>query len=136
MSQAAPPEIVDIDADAALEAALNTEATVHSLVEFDKDEFNPLYVSEATRGLYESDDEMAAHFERIHGYVNIDFMETDLFTVDLFDAAERVRYKVTALDVVTIVRLYLDDNTGLFIAIERGDAAEPLVAAIEQSLTE
>jgi hypothetical protein len=74
---------------------------------------------------------MAAHFGRIHDYVNIDFTETELFTQDLFDVADRVRYKATGLDVMTILRVYLGDQTGLFLAIDRGDPVEPLVAELE-----
>lgn len=131
MSGVGPAEIVGIDAAEAVEAAADVDGTLHSLVEFNHRRFNTLYVSEATRGLYDSDEEMTAHFERIHDYVNIDFTEAELFTNDLFPMADRVRYKATALDVLTIVRLYLDDQRGLFVAVERGDPVERLVNRLE-----
>jgi hypothetical protein len=131
MSEVPQSELVDVDVAAVLETAHAVEGTLYSLVEFDRATFNALYVSEATRGLYDSDAEMDAHFERIHDYVNIDFTEIDLFTRDLFDVADHVRYKATGLDVMTILRVYLGDQTGLFLAIDRGDPIEPLVQAIE-----
>jgi hypothetical protein len=131
MSEAVEPEIVAIDVVAVLEAARSVDGTLYSLVEFDREAFNPLFVSATTRSLYDSEAEMAAHFGRIHDYVNIDFTETELFTQDLFDVADRVRYKATGLDVMTILRVYLGNQTGLFLAIDRGDPVEPLVAELE-----
>ncbi|WP_255195913.1 hypothetical protein [Halorarius litoreus] len=131
MSEDGTSEIVGVDVAAAVETGDSTAATLHSLVEFDRSGFNTLYVSETTRAAYESEDEMEAYFERIHNYVNIDFTEIELFTADLFPVANRVRYKTTALDVITLVRMYLDNRRGLFFAVERGDPVEPLVADFE-----
>lgn len=131
MPEVASPEIVDIDAGAALDAARAGDATLHSLVEFDRHTFNTLYASEETQALYDSGAAMEAHFERIHDYVNIDFTEIELFTQDLFSVADAVRYKATALDVLTIVRVYADRQRGLFFAIESGDSVEPLVQRLE-----
>lgn len=131
MSEVGESEIVDIDAAEAVEEAAAVEGTLHSLVEFNHRRFNTLYVSDATRGLYADEAEMMAHFEQIHDYVNIDFTEAELFTEDLFPMADRVRYKATALDVLTILRIYLDDQRGLFVAVERGDPVERLARRIE-----
>lgn len=124
-------DVVDVDPNAVLEAARAGDATVHSLVAFDRNDFTTLYVSEQTRAVYDSETAMEAHFERIHDYVNIDFTEVELFTEELFEFADRVRYKVTALDVLTLVRVYLDEQSGLFLAIESDDPVEPLVRRVE-----
>lgn len=135
MSEPATPEIVEFDAGKAVRAAREAvEGTLYSFVEFDADEFNPLYVAQETRALYDSEEQMEAHFARIHRYVNIDFMEAELFTDDLFPMAERVRYKTTALDVMTILRYYVDEGRGLFIALDRGEPVEPVVAAVETTI--
>lgn len=131
MVESGEPEIVEIDVTRAVEATGTVDGTLHTLVEFDRDGFNTLYVSEATRAVYDSPEQMSSHFERIHNYVNIDFTEVDLFTADLFPTADRVRYKTTALDRLTLVRLYVDDQSGLLFAVEVGDPVEPLVRELE-----
>lgn len=135
MSEPATTEIVDFDAEAAVAAARKaTEGPLYSLVEFNFEGFNYLYVAEETRALYSSESEMEEHFHRIHSYVNIDFTEIELFTEDLFPMADQVRYKTTALDVMTLVRLYVTENSGVFIALDRGEEVEPVVEAIEQTV--
>lgn len=135
MSEPATPEIVEFDAGNAVRAAREVvDGTLYTFVEFDAEAFNPLYVGEATRALYDSEEQMEAHFARIHRYVNIDFMEAELFTDDLFPMAERVRYKTTALDVMTILRYYVDEGRGLFLALDRGEPVEPVVTAIETAI--
>lgn len=136
MPEGEKSEIVGVDVTAAVETAQSGEATLYSLVEFDRTGFNTLYVSESTRAAYESDEQMKAHFERIHNYVNVDFTEIDLFTADLFPNSNHVRYKTTALDVFTVVRMYLDNQRGLFFALDRGDHVEPVVADLEALLSE
>lgn len=131
MTDAVQPEIADIDVDATLDAATSVEGTLYSLVEFDPETFNTLYVSAATRTLYDSEAEMEEHFERIHAYVNIDFTEARLFTEDLFPVADRVRYKATGLDIMTVLRVYLGDEHGLFLGIDAGDPIEPLISELE-----
>lgn len=137
MAEADTPAIVEFDAEGVVEATgEQVQGTLYSFVEFDAEEFNPLYVAEETRALYDSEEQMRDHFTRIHRYVNIDFVEAELFTTDLFPMAEEVRYKTTALDVMTILRFYVDDERGLFLALDRGEPVEPIVAVLEAAVGE
>lgn len=134
MAQTERPEIVTFDVEPVVEAALDVvEGPLYTLVEFDLETWNDLYVADETREMYESDAEMREHFDRIHGYVNLDFTEIDLFTEDLLPVADEIRYKTTAMDVMKFVRIYLDERTGLFVALDPDERVEPLVAAVEDA---
>lgn len=129
-------EIVRLDVAAtlgALEDAL--EGSLRTLVEFDADRFNTLYVDEETRSFYRDEEHRHAHFERIHSYVNVDLAEIDLLTGELFPVADEVEYIATALDTFTLVRLYVDDG-GLFLALDPGEPVEPAVEALRTVLGE
>ncbi|MDX1746285.1 MAG: hypothetical protein R3324_10135, partial [Halobacteriales archaeon] len=71
------------------------------------------------------------HFEKIHGFVNLDYSEMDLFTDELFPASEDVRYLVAGLDLFTMVRVYVDD-CGYFIALDPDEPVVPAVRAVER----
>lgn len=127
-------ELVDFDADAALEAALATvDGPLYSFVEFNVESFNPLYVADETIAMYEDEQQMLAHFEQMHDYVNLDFTEITLFTDNLLPVADEVRYKTTAMDVMKIVRIYRGHD-GLFLALAPGEPVEPLVTAIADAI--
>ena len=55
----------------------------------------------------------------------------DLFTDDLFPVAESVEYIVTAMDYLTLLRVYVD-REGVFLALGPEEPVEPVVAAIEE----
>jgi hypothetical protein len=124
--------VVSFDVDAMVAAVRDvTEGTVRSIVEYDREEFNALYVDELTMALYESEDHMLDHFEEIHSYVHVDFTEMELFTEELFPIADRARYLTTAFDTFTLVRIYLGDE-GLFIALDPAEPVEPVVETVER----
>ena len=110
-----------------------TEGTLRSLVEYNKEEFNPLYIDDVTLSFYESVDHALTHFERIHSYVNIDFAEMSLFTEELFPVSEEVRYLVTGLDQFTVLRIYIG-NEGLFIALDPDEPVKPVVDVVVESV--
>lgn len=123
--------IVGFDATAALEAVKeHPEGELYTFVEFDAEEFNTLYVSPAAEAFYEDEAQMLEHFDEIHSYVHLDLVEQDLFTTELFPVADRVRYVVTAMDYLTIVRVYVDQE-GIFFAVEDDQAVPDLVEVIE-----
>ncbi|WP_232702969.1 hypothetical protein [Halobacterium wangiae] len=125
------PRVVSIDVSAMQEAIQETvEGSLRSLVEFDKDEFNTLYVDDLSMQFYEDEDEMMAHFEEIHSYVHLDFTEKRFYREDIFPVADRVRYLATGFDVFTALRIYFDDE-GLFLMLDRDEPVEPVVAAAE-----
>ena len=131
-----PSSVVSFDGDAvrgAVEARV--EGTLRSLVEYDRDAFNPLYVDDVTLSFYEDEEQMTAHFERLHSYIHLDVTEMDLFTDELFPVADRVRYLTTAFDLFTLVRVYVDDE-GMFMALDPDEPVEPLVHAIEDVVLE
>lgn len=125
------PEILGVDGDVVVDAARGAvDGGLLTLVEFDSESFTPLYVSEETLAMYRSEAHMDDHFGEIHDYVNLDFTEIELFTEDLLPVASRVRYMTTALDEMTLVRLYVDDGHGVFLALSPAAPVEPVVQAI------
>lgn len=127
-------EIAAFDAAAAFDAMeAVADGPIYSFVEFDKDDFNPIYVDQATVQFYEDVDHMLAHFEEIHSYTNLDFVEMDLFTEDLFPIADEVRYLVVSMDYLQIVRAYRNGD-GIFFAIGPDEPIKPLMAAFDAAL--
>jgi len=128
--------VVSFDADAALAAVLDrVDGRLFTFVEYDADGFNPLYVDEATLALYGGEERMLAHFEEIHSYVHVDFMEVEMFTDTLFPVAERVEYITTAMDYMTLVRIY-HEREGVFMALEPEESVQPLTAAVGEAIRE
>lgn len=125
--------VVSFPADEVTEAIRATaEGSIRSVVEYDTEEFNPLYVDDVTLSLYKSEDHMMAHFEKIHSYVHLDVAEMDLFVDELFPIADRVRYLSTSFDVFTLLRVYIG-REGVFAALEPGEPVEPIVEAVERA---
>ena len=127
-------EVVDFDAEAACDAVRGTvQGELRTFVEFDAERFNPIYVDDETLSFYEDEAHVRAHFGRIHGYVNVDLAEIDLFVEELFPIADHVEYLVTALDAFKLVRFYVD-NQGVFLALDHDEPVEPVVAAIREAI--
>jgi hypothetical protein len=127
-------DVAEFDETAVVEAALSTvEGTLYSVVGFDADGWRELHVASETRAMYEDEAHMRAHFDRLHDYVNLDFTELELFTDTLVPAAEEVRYLVTCLDVMKLVRYYYGEQ-GLFLAVEPDEPVVPLVDALSAAL--
>lgn len=135
MGQTTRSEIVTFDVDAVVEEALDAvDGPLYSLVEFDLERWNDLYLADETREMYDDERQIEEHFSQIHDYVNLDFTEIDLFTDDLLPTADEVRYITTAMDVMTFVRIYVGERTGLFVALDPDEPVEPLVTAIEGAI--
>ena len=132
MAVRSPESIHPVDA-AALREALEEclEGTPRSLVEFDGDGFNVLYADDATLSFYDSVEHMHEHFGEIHGFVNLDYAEIDLFTDELFPVSEEARYLVTGLDLFTLVRVYVD-GCAYFVAVDPDEPVYPVVRTIER----
>lgn len=125
-----PSKIVSFDGDAAVDAARETvSGTLFSIVEYDTTEFQPLYVEDVTLSFYGGEAEMEAHFGQIHGHVNLDFTEIELFVEDLFPIADGVQAITTRMDYMKVIRLY-GDREGLFVAVETDEPVTPLVDAL------
>ncbi|MFC7236560.1 hypothetical protein [Halosegnis marinus] len=108
-----------------------------ALVEFTPTEFRIAYVSSATRALYgvegDDDEAMYDYFATVHEYVNLDLAEIDLFTESLFPMADDVRYITTALDMGKMVRVYLTDDRGVFVAMPSDAPVESVVTALRDA---
>lgn len=131
-----PPSLVSFDAERVLEAVQETvEGTLRSVVEYDMDSFNPLYVDDVTLAFYEDEDHMMQHFEHIHGYVHLDFHAMNLYTESLFPPTDRVRFIATGFDLFTLLRIYYRDE-GLFLALDPDESISPVVTAVEDALWE
>lgn len=127
-------ELLAFDADATLDRVLETvDNPLFSFVEFTSETFVPLYVAEETIEYYEGREPMLDHFEEIHGYITLDFTEQELFTTSLFPDAERVEYLVTAMDFVTLVRVYAGQS-GVYIGLHPDEAIGPVVDTVSTDL--
>lgn len=122
------------DHEAALEALEDRmEGPLYTLVRFDADDFEVLYVSEQTYEMYADESAMYEHFDRIFDYVGIDFAEKALFTDVLLSGAGSVRYMTTSLDTVKVVRVY-EDARGIFLGVPPSEPVPPLVDVVEDKL--
>lgn len=110
-----------------------TEGPLYSVIRYDADDFEPLFVADVTRSMYPDEEVMNDHFERIHDYVNVDFMEMDLFSENLLPAAGEVNYITTGMNDLKIVRVY-DGQEGVFLAVNPDETVVPLVEAVEGHL--
>jgi len=129
-------KVVSFDAgDVARAVREAATGTVRSVVEYDREEFNPLYVDDVTMSFYPDEERMYEHFEEIHSYVHVDFTEMSLFTDELFPVADDVRYLTAGFDAMTLLRVYFDDE-GLFIALDPEEPVEPIVEAVEDAYAE
>lgn len=129
-----PGEVVDFDAAEACDAVLGTvEGRLRAFVEFDAEGFNPIYVDDGTLAAYDDEDHMLEHFERIHGYVNVDLAEIDLFVEELFPVADRVEYLATGLDAFKLVRYYVG-HQGIFLAVDHDEPIDPVIAALRETI--
>jgi len=106
---------------------------VFAVAEYDAERLNLLYVDDAAREMYPSEAVMYDHFETIHSYVHVDFAESKLFTDELFPPAETVEYVVTAMDFLTIIRVYRGD-VGIFLSVSPDEPIVPLVAVVRAAL--
>lgn len=128
-------QVVDFDADAALDAIDATDGTdVHAVVEYDVHDYRVLYLSDFALDMYEDEAQAFDHFDQIHSHVHLDFTEIDLFTDALFPVADGVKYVTTALDFLKLVRVYHDD-TGLFLSLSSTTDEVPIVDTIREYMT-
>lgn len=121
-------ELVEFDADAALEAARDVAGGgVRSFVEFTADDFETLYVDDGILGMYRDEEHMHEHYGRILDHLNMDFLERDAYEQTLLPNAGRVRSIVTQMEELTLLRVLYGDE-GLYIAL---DPDEPVVAVTD-----
>ena len=132
MSLHNPETVHDVDAVALCEALMEAiEGTLRAVLEFDDEVFNVLYAADSVCSYYGSEAAMLEHFEHVHGFVNLDYTEMDLFTDELFPASEDVHYLVSGLDLFTMVRVYVADCS-YFVAIDPDEPILPIVRAVER----
>lgn len=127
-----PASIHPVDAATLRESLFDAvDGTLRSLVEFDREGFNVLYADDVTLSFYDSEARMRDHFEHIHGFVELDYTEMDLFTGELFPASESVRYLTSGLDLFTMVRVYVED-CAYFFALDPDESVLPAVRTVER----
>ncbi|MDS0477725.1 hypothetical protein [Natrinema sp. 1APR25-10V2] len=127
-------ELAAFDADRARQAVQQTvSGPLYAFCEYDTESFRPLYLSDETVSMYESQAAMLEHFETIHTNVHMDFMQIKLFRNTLFPDAERVEYITTAMDFMKILRVYVGE-TGLFVAVDLDEPVIPIVDAIKETI--
>lgn len=129
-------DVVSFDAAAAVEgisAALDDEDDLHVVAAFTPGTYDLVHVGDLTRSVYADDEEMRAHFDRIHAYAGIDFSEIGLFVDDLFPVAEGVEYLVTGLDYLTVVRIYAG-REALFVSVDTDVRPATVVDAVREAV--
>lgn len=125
--------IVDFDADSAVDfLKKEVDGTLYSVVEYDKNTFNILYIDDSTLSFYDDKDHMLNHFEKVHSYVYLDFSQLDL-TETVFTEGSSVDYMTTAMDYIKIVRIYCG-REGLFVGVDPGEQVVPLVDGVLDSV--
>ena len=134
MTEDTQAEIANIDGTKLLHRLRErVEEGLFAVAEYDAERLNLLYIDDATREMYPSEEVMHDHFETIHSYVHVDFAESDLFTDELFPPAETVEYIVTAMDFLTILRVYRGD-VGIFLSVSPDEPIDPLVEVVRAEL--
>jgi hypothetical protein len=120
-------------ADAVARVRKHAEKTVISVVRFDTEGFEPLYISGQARAMYDDKEAMNEHFDEIHNYVNVDFAEMALFSEELFPDGGSVKYVTTAMDGMKILRVYAG-HTGVFLSLHPEEPVVPLVEIVDAHL--
>lgn len=125
---------LDIDDSAALDAALKAvEGTLYAFVAYTSDDYRIAHVDDSLMEMYRDDAQMYDHFETIHSYVHIDFMEREMFENELFPAVGPVRSFITQMQSMTVIRVIRGDG-GLFLAVEPDEPVSSLVDAVEAAI--
>lgn len=123
-------EVVSFDADSAVDAVISVlDGRLHAFVEYDAEEFNALYVDEATLDLYEDAGHMLAHFEDIYAYVEFDFWANDLFVEDLFPEAGDVEYITTKMEELKFLRVY-NGPEAVLLTLDPDEPVSPIVEVL------
>lgn len=136
MSEGTTASIAGVDGERLVDRLRErTDGTLFAVAEYDVDDVELLYVDEATRAFYRNDEEMYDHFETIHSYVHVDFVEMGLFTDELFPLADDVDYVVTAMDFLKLVRVYHGD-VGIFLSVDPDESVVPLVEVVREAFGE
>jgi hypothetical protein len=118
---------------AGIESAIADPDVLHVVAVFTPDTYELAYTDDLAKSFYPSDDEMTAHFDRIHQYAGIDFSEIGLFVDDLFPVADGLEYMVTGLDYMTLVRVYAGQE-GLFLSVDPGTDPTVVVDGIRDAI--
>jgi hypothetical protein len=124
------PSIAGFDAAAAVEVARSTAGEdLLVAVEYDRESFATLYAADALVTFYGGEAAMREQFQRIHSFVNLDFMERDVIT-DVFRGTGTPRAFTTYTDRNALVRLLAEDS-GLFLGLEPAVEVTAVVEAVE-----
>ena len=110
------PRLVDFDVGAVLDIAREaTDDAVFICAEFTREEFNVVYASAETVDRYDDVADMEAVGERLHDYINLDFVERGMFE-ELLPPASETHAFVTHTDYVTVARVLADQNEGVYLS--------------------
>lgn len=129
------PEIATFDAAAAVAAARSAaDSRLLVAVEYDREAFETLFAADVLVELFGDVATMHEQFERVHSFVNLDFMERDVIA-ETFAATGVPRAFATYTDRNALVRL-VDEDTGLFLALEPDADVTAVVEAVEEAAFE
>jgi hypothetical protein len=125
-----PPSVVNFDVERVVGALLDEfGGDVLTIVEYDRETYNTLYVADAIRGRYPDEETMEDHFAGIHAYVYLDFTESDLFE-DLFVASGGTRAFVTYMRDLVAIRV-VDGSEGVFVSVTPDVEVSAVVELVE-----
>lgn len=129
-----PENVTSFDAAAVVDAALAAIGDgLLTCVEYDAEECNALYVADEVEAMYPSEERMHEHFDRLHGYVHLDFTEVELFQDELLPYAGDVHFLVTGFEALTAIRV-LSGREGLFLGVTPDASTDAVVDAVRAEI--
>lgn len=129
------PVLTEFDASGALEAAESLIGDdLYVCGEFTVDDFHILYASDWVVDQYGEETDIWVVGDRLHEYMNIDFVERRLFN-DLYPQVEETNAFVTYTDYAAIIRI-LNGGDGLYLSVDTDAPVSRLVSELADVLTE
>ena len=122
------------DAAAGLEAARAVDdGDLLLYVAYDREGFRTHYAAEPLVEFYGGREAMREQFERVHDYVNLDFMEREVFADVLSVGTPRAFVAYT--DNSVLVRLLVGSD-GVLLVLEQGADVTAVVEAVESAVVD
>lgn len=127
MTASDPAGLVEFDEGQALERAKDVAGDrLQVCAVYTADDFELLYVADDLLEYYDDESEVLEVGEALHGYMDLDFNEREVFE-ELYPAATEMKAFVTYTDHVIVVRVLSPETEGLYVSLEPGTEVTPVV---------
>lgn len=101
--------------------------------EFTVEDFQLLYVSDAALERYDSETDVWVVGDVIHEYMNVDFLERELFE-ELYPEVTETNAFVTYTDYAAIIRVLCGDE-GFYVSVDPAAPVSEIVSALVERLS-